>query len=331
MKYLLPIVSALTLAACGGGGSGGNNGGSVTPTAALNSSNQTVAAQDTTSTSFMPLLGTQTLTGARTQDESLLFGVARAQLDKLPGYLAGATSSSALTGAVQGQLLYCTYGGTLSVNVQDADNNGLVSAGDTITISGNNCSEPEGILNGALSFAVNSVNGSFGSNTYSAGMTMAFYDFTLSGPLFSATANGNLTLSMSASGVNTASAAVSTSYLSVSGTYGGFTRSRTLSNYSAAMNQAPHAVYGHVNSYTFNGSMTSSALASGTITFATATPFVTYGTDYYPSSGALVISGASNTRLRLTAQSNSQVWLDLDANGDGIYELETLVSWNTLM
>ncbi len=333
MKYLAVVLSSVALVACGGGGGGSYNGGPVTATAMLNSANQTVAAQDTISTSFMPLLGTQTLTGARTLDESALFGLARAQLSKLPGYLASASSNANLTGVVQGQIMYCTYAGTLTVNVYDADNNGLVSAGDTVAITGNNCVEPEGTINGTLNFAINSVNGSFGTNSYSAGMTMSFFDFSLTSPLLSATANGSLTLSITANGANTASAAVSTSSLSVSGRYGGFARSRTLSNYSAAMTQAPHAFYGHVNSYTFNGSLTSSALSSGTVTFATATPFVSYGDDYYPSSGALVITGANNTKLQLTVDSSSPlwVWLDLDANSDGIYELETLVNWNTLM
>ena len=329
MKYLALVFSSLTLVACGGGGSYGD--GSGTPGATLNSANQIIAAQDTASTAFMPLLGTQTLTGAKTQDESLLFGMARSQLNKLPGYIADAKAASTLTGVVQNRYINCLYGGTLTVAVYDPDNNGVISAGDTVTVTGNNCMEAEGTVHGTLSFGINSVTGNFGSAFYSAGMVMRFTDFSLANSLFSATANGDLNLSISSNGVHTTSVAISTPYLSVSGSYAGYLRSRTLTSYAAVMNQTPDPVYGYVNSYTLNGYLTSSALGSQTVSFATAAPFVSYGNDYYPSSGALVIIGGGNTAVRLTADTSSQVWLDLDANGDNFYELETLVNWNSLM
>jgi hypothetical protein len=186
-------------------------------------------------------------------------------------------------------------------------------------------------LNGTLSFAINSVSGNFGSSSYGAGMTMTFTDFTVSSAQFTASAIGTLTLSINVTGVNMLSAAISTPSLTVSGTYAGVTRTRTLADYSATMTQAPDVTYGYVTSTTVSGSLTSSALSSQRIAFATPVPFVTRSTDSYPSTGVMVISGASNTKLRLTALSNTEVSQELDANGDGIYESITTVSWNTLM
>jgi hypothetical protein len=53
--------------------------------------------------------------------------------------------------------------------------------------------------------------------------------------------------------------------------------------------------------------------------------------DDYPSSGVMVITGAANSQLKLTALSNTQVRQELDANGDGTYESSTTVNWNTLL
>lgn len=332
MKSVAIALSAITLAACGGGGGGGDANPVVpTPSAALNSSNQTIAAQDSASTAYLPLLGAQTLTGAQTFDEGVLFNIARKQRDKLPIYLADAKSNSALTGVVQSQTYSCTYGGTVTASVSDTDNNGDVSAGDSVTVTANNCVENEGTLTGSLVFDMNSVTGSFGSSNYSGNLTMTFNGFNVSSSQFSASANGALTLSVTASGVNSVNASVSTPSLSVSGTYAGVTRSRSLTNYSATSTRTPDSTYGYITSYTLNGTLTSSALGSQAISFATTAPFVSFSSDYYPSNGVMIISGAANSKVKVSALSNSQVKLELDANGDDAYEGSTMLDWNTLM
>lgn len=329
IRNLLAVSVVSALAACGGGGGGQTP--TVAQTAALNSANQNVAAQDAASTSSMPLLSAQTLTGAQVTDESVLFSLARAQLDKLPTYLAQAKVNSALTGAVQSQTMACRFGGSLTASVTDADNNGVVSAGDSVTITGNNCIEPEGTLTGSLSFAVNSVIGTFGASSYSGSLTMTFNGFSVTSSQFSANANGALTVSVTANGLNTGSLTVSATSLSVAGTYAGITRSRTLANYSATSTRSPNSTYGYITSYTMSGTLTSSALSSQAISFATSTPFVSRSSDYYPSSGVMVITGAANSKVKLTALSATQVKQELDANGDDIYEASVTVAWNTLM
>jgi hypothetical protein len=331
MKTLVIALSSVIMVACGGGGGGGTTLPLATPSAALNSANQTIAAQDTASTGYLPLMGAQTLTGAQTFDESVLFSIARDQLNKLPSYLADAKTHSTLTGAVQSQTYPCTNGGTVTASVSDADNNGVVSAGDSVTITGNNCVEQEGTLTGSIAFGINNVTGTFGSTSYSASITMTFNGFNVSSSQFSANANGSLSLSASESGVNNISTSVFTSSLSVTGAYAGVTRSRTLTNYTATSARTPNSTFGLVTSYTINGTLTSSALSSQSISFATTTPFVSLSSDYYPSSGVMVISGAANSKVKVSAQSNSQVKLELDANGDDAYEGSTMLDWNTLM
>jgi hypothetical protein len=67
------------------------------------------------------------------------------------------------------------------------------------------------------------------------------------------------------------------------------------------------------------------------VSFSTPTTIVRRGTDMYPYTGVLLISGASNSALRLTVLNNSQVQEELDADGNGIYESSTTLDWATLL
>ncbi|MES2877093.1 MAG: hypothetical protein V4713_01635 [Pseudomonadota bacterium] len=335
MKYLALVLSTSVLVACGGGGGGGATVSlAPTPTAALNMSNQTAAAQDTTSTAFMPIWGTRELTGAQVTDESVLFSIARDQLDKLPTYMANAQANQTLTGAVQSQTSSCPLGGSLTVSVNDADNSTLLSAGDSFTIVYSNCVLNSATLSGSLGFVFNSLSGSYqspASTNYTLGITMNYGNFTVTGSGLIASMNGSMTFAAIANGVNTLSETISTPSLTVSGTYGGLTRSRSLTGYSATVTKIPDVTYGYLKSYSMSGAVTSSALSAQAISFATSTPLVLRGTDGYPSSGVMVISGANNSKIKLTALSSTQIQQDLDANGDGSYETTSTVNWNTLL
>jgi hypothetical protein len=49
--------------------------------------------------------------------------------------------------------------------------------------------------------------------------------------------------------------------------------------------------------------------------------------DQFPSSGQIIITGASGSKARLTATSNTQYTLEVDADGDDIYEPLTIENW----
>jgi len=60
----------------------------------------------------------------------------------------------------------------------------------------------------------------------------------------------------------------------------------------------------------------------GYVTITTPTPFrVFYVSDLWPSSGVMVATGTGNTKVRLTAISNTECQIDADLDGDGDYEL----------
>lgn len=335
MKYPIILASTLAtsfLAACGGGGGDETAIPAPVATAALTSANQDSAARDASSTAFLPLFGgAQFLTGAQATDESALFKIARAQLDKLPTYLADARSNNVLVGVVKSETHNCRFGGTLTVSASDADNNNVVSAGDSVTITGNNCIESEGTISGSLSFVINNLSGVFGSSTYSAGMTMTFNGLSVANSQYSASMSGSLSLTAVANGVNSSSQTYSAPSLALSTTYAGVARSISVTAYSATATTSPNATYGYLTTFTARGALTSVALSSQTISFNTTTPLAARPNDDYPSSGVMVITGGANSQIKLTALSNTQVRQELDANGDGTFESSKTVNWNTLL
>jgi len=58
----------------------------------------------------------------------------------------------------------------------------------------------------------------------------------------------------------------------------------------------------------------------GYVTISTPTPFRIYNLDLWPSSGVMVVTGTGNTKVRLTAISNTQCQIDADLDGNNIYE-----------
>lgn len=170
-----------------------------------------------------------------------------------------------------------------------------------------------------------------GSTNYNLGVALTFSNLSVSAGQSIASINGSLSLSANKNGLYSLTETIETPSLTVSGTYAGVTRSRSLTNYSATATQTPDATYTSLTSYAINGTLTSTGLSSQTISLATPTPFVRRGLEYYPSSGVMVIKGGSNSVVRATASDKTLVLLELDANGDGAYESNKTVLWTSLM
>jgi len=318
-------------AAVGGGGGGGNDGSaSVTATAALTSANQDIAVQETVSTALMPVEFAQSfaqaLTGSQTTDESGLFKFAFAQKKKLPTYLLNASKNSTLIGAEESFTEFCAGGGSLTVSASVANANGDPSAGDSATITANNCVEDDGTINGSLGLRINSLSGDLDSDYYNVGITFSFNNLTLASPQYIVRVNGSMALAGTAEGPNNLIQTYSSPSLSVSATYDGETHTRTLSSYQVTV-----TVQYDSTSYRLRGAVTSSALSSQKVTFDTITPFIQLPSDVYASSGVLMITGAANTHIRLTAINDLQVRQELDANGDGTFEESKEVYWYSLL
>ncbi|MDH3237107.1 MAG: hypothetical protein OEM47_01045 [Deltaproteobacteria bacterium] len=65
----------------------------------------------------------------------------------------------------------------------------------------------------------------------------------------------------------------------------------------------------------------------GYVDIVTLTPFRVYGTDLYPSSGILTVTGSGGRKARLTALDNTTYGVEVDADANGTYEWSITGPW----
>ena len=66
----------------------------------------------------------------------------------------------------------------------------------------------------------------------------------------------------------------------------------------------------------------------GYVTLSTDQIFVLHDGDEWPASGILIVTGANNSKVKLTANDNVTCSVDVDADGDDAYEWTSgLMNW----
>lgn len=335
-KTAIILASAAFLVACGGGGDSSTTTTTAGPAAPISAANQEVVARDALGTSFQlfdsAASSPMASAAVATPDEGALMQLARAEMAKLPTYLANAPK---VLGAAQATVpADCANGGTFVVTANDADNSGNgVTAGDSVSIAFNNCVTGTQTANGTLGFNVDSMTGPFGSYPYAGQLTMSFGNLSLTGSGYSLSANGSVTLSTAVNGTNSISESLSAPSFTASASYAGVTRSRSLNGYVLVHDRTPVGA-SYEDSYEGGGTVTgSNTLASVTVSFITpnATRFIRRAGESYPYTGQMTLTGMNNSRLRITAVDNLNVQLEVDADGNGIYEGSNTVPWITVI
>ncbi|WP_367849095.1 hypothetical protein [Rhodoferax sp. WC2427] len=325
-----------TLVACGGGGGDSTptaGGGSAPSTAfKLTSGNYTVAAQEALSTANATqgaLVFSEVLTGAAVSGPGLPLAFARAQVPKLQDWLR--TVPQQVTGALQQYTEPCAGGGTLGVTVSDINGNRSVDAGDTVNIVATNCNINGNTANGSIGMTVNSTSGNLSGNVYGLNLGMVFGNFSASSTAGTDTLNGSLTLAVQSTGVNRVVTTLSApNNLTMAGSFGGVAYSRSLMGYSSTVTISP-ASSGYSESTIYGGTLSSNSFDAKTVVISMDTPFVRTNLQSFPAAGQVVLTGADGSRVRITAQSVTQVQIELDADGNGVYELATTRAWSSLL
>jgi hypothetical protein len=202
----------------------------------------------------------------------------------------------------------CPFGGTLSGNMNDADNNEDISAGDTITITGSNCVTESGglAINGGLTIRVNSIAFDTVGDVTNASLSMSFSNFTSAGN----TLNGAVTVSISGNTVTTA--------------YENFSNSRpgvaaSLLNFTSVISTT--------GTLAINGIITTN---DNTYTLTTTSPLI-FGSQY-PIGGTLRVTDASGGRVDLISSNVSGGFLDCDLflPGDSVRDGRISTAWSAL-
>ncbi|MBI5431011.1 MAG: hypothetical protein HY938_11230 [Nitrosomonadales bacterium] len=322
LHLVLASCSVVLLAAgCGGGGSSSGGGGTTIPTAAVQitpTNAQAVAKGAATPAQGMAKSGSKvtSVVGAVASTS----GHSRSILDiSLAEFkrIRNLHLTPAVVGAVQ--TMNCTTSGTMAFDYVDAAPAGM-GLGDSITMTFSNCVEPTGTSNGTMSFSIGSFSGGVvdpvTGNTVGtvgspivAGFTMTFNNFT---SVDSATGenmsmNGDMGFSFSDNGDTTSGTMSGNSISMTSSIDGAF----QMSGYSMTFSDTIST-----GAYSFIINMTTaSVVANGSITITTPTAFTGTGNGD-PTAGVMVITGANNSTLTLTAQPDGvQVQMVVDEDG----------------
>lgn len=329
----LSMAALLFLGACGGGGGDGSDGGTApggvnTTPLDIDASNYVAVATESLSAVGYVLETTEFITGAQVSSQSALLDFARAQALKLPRWFGAGMAVP--SGAEITETEACSGGGSLQFTINDLNGNEEPDEGESIAIVATNCVEFDSTVNGRINMQVTKMTGDPEGDVFELGVSMTLTQLSVAMAEGHAVGNGSMRIGMSMTAPMTGRMDIGFDTLSLSGTYAGEPYSRTMWQFNIAEDYAPvnHMFRGEL---VLGGTLGSSVLESKAVTLSTLQPLVTLGDDAYPSSGQILATGASGSKMRLTAQNATTVRIELDANGDGAYESMVTRLWSELM
>lgn len=327
------IALALALSACGGGGGAGDplvpgpdpNLGKLS----ITSSNYVAVAQTAVSSSLYFMDSAELLVGAQASDGKAPARFALALVERAPGWLTRRAATPVVTGAVTSVSEACTGGGRLDISIDDKNNNGNFDAGDAIAIRAVDCVESGSTTNGGIEMALTSLTGVFGSNSYSASVALRLDRLTVVTGQDIAIGNGEMRMDTRVSGPYSSNVTITVPSFTVAGTLGGVNYSNSLVGFQLTLGKAPGGTLYNV-SVSIAGTLSGSMIDSKQISVETIAPLLRNWSAVDPSTGQLLIKGAASSQLRITAQAGGMALLELDADGNGVYEASTTRRWSDL-
>jgi hypothetical protein len=331
------LLGSIWLSGCGGGGGGGatitsspTGVGYDGPTEPVAMSDQAAAepiAAATIATAINLDLGTLPALQATDNAPSLLdlADITKGMIKRSQS-LAATADGAALAGVTQSDTFDCGASGTVTVT-QTAADPAAATPGDTITLVFNSCNDGFGYV----------TSGSFGmvllvyTDSFNMSVKVNYGNFkqtsTSSSDYF--LLNGGFTMALSE---NTSTSedviAITGDALLAEESFGGVVSQEALSQFSLVDSYNwSNDTFATDRDFTFY-----STDIGGSLTVETTTPFVIASGNAYPSAGQLVITGAGNAKVRVTAQSDAtNVFIEYDvAPADGTYESNQTVTWSYL-
>lgn len=310
------------LAACGGGG-GGSNAAPPATLATITTTNAPDIAGAVMAAALEggDLGGFAGLAGPITSAPST---VLLTKVGSIPVGQAKSMLEESQIGTFQAPIdlppVDCASSGTYSLTGNLA-NTGTLTAGDMITFDYDMCNDGLVVIDGTMAMSITSFSGDFVSGTFSFGVTVQLTGFTVTEGGQSATANGDISMTLAASPTGSSSLTISSSSLDL-GAAGG---THTLSDYT--VEQTTDDITG---AYTLDvsGSLTSSAF-SGRVDFETTVVLEGVGSGL-AFVGEVVITGAQSSTIRVTILGSSMIRLEIDTDGDGTPDQIVDTTWDEL-
>jgi len=318
------LCSSLVLG-CGGGGGGsgvGNSTGALVPLASSNGATAGDVAVDAVLRAVGP---TQDASGwlkpgADAPATVAGFSPARwavAQLVAAREQVASAVAAGKpATQAVINDGGPCPSGGSVSLTHDDADNDQQVSTGDTVRLSFSGCNVFGISIQGQVLLDSIVANGAPFAD-FSGSLRVTF-DLHLGDDQDFLALDGTLSLSVLDDGT-VASLSISTPSLTIQGNSQATTLTDLSISYAENMFTGGYAWSG-------SGTVTDSRLG-GSVAFSTLQAFTGQESSEHPSSGAMLITGANGSKVRITVMGPDAVRVEIDADNDGTYEDSSTTTW----
>jgi hypothetical protein len=218
----------------------------------------------------------------------------------------------------------CDGGGTVTNSGDIADQDTFtLSPGDFFAVVFDMCNDGLGtVTDGRLDYVIDAFNGDIlFSGLYDLTMTLTLGNFQVATAADVLTSNGDVTVTLNTLNAPAVSASISGTSLTVDGN----ASSETQTNFSSVQT-LDASVSPSPFSMTSSGTLDSTQL-SGVVNYSTPTPLQGFDSDY-PSSGQFLVAGDNSSTL-LTAEGDT-VLIEIDADGDGIYEDTINTTWAEL-
>jgi hypothetical protein len=339
MKSLKSLIGSLAtlllIAACGGGGGGGGGGVTLLPGLSITQLNAPTIASET--------MGSVDAVQGTTQGTGFITGVAVSGgsasgsdfnlqdfvLDQLASALAVGNSQGGIGGITVSDSVPCSIG-RIDFTVTIADSTGTyLTAGDRIALNFVGCDEAGVLMNGGFTMVINAItpfyDPSLPPSAFTLDVSVDMNGFSVDDGIIDFSADGDMTMAFDVNG-NAISLTLSGNGITV--TDGVITETLAGYSYSFIVDDSTGDF-----SASLNGTI-SSSLFNGTVSFQTTSAFT--GNDFLaggnPTAGSILFTtDVDNSSAILTAQSDgSTVVIDVDEDGNGIYEIQIVTDWATI-
>lgn len=221
----------------------------------------------------------------------------------------------------------CLNSGTVSISIDVVDPlvlaTGVLSVGDNFLVVYDNCDDgADEVIDGTIDLTVSAFEGDIFGGVYDMSMTMIITTLQVTTPTDVLSTNGNATARLNLLNRPYAEATVSGSsmtmdYNSKSDTLSDFSSMQTV---DAGPAEPPYTMV-------TEGTLTTTRLA-GPVVYSTPLMFAGLGSNY-PYTGEFLVVG-ENSSIRLVADNDVDVHIDIDSNGDTVIDETIVTNWAEL-
>ncbi|MCC7258788.1 MAG: hypothetical protein IT486_10505 [Gammaproteobacteria bacterium] len=320
----LTTFTVALLAGCGGGGGGSNFSSTPAQAVAITQAN----AADVTSTTLTAVDGAAWLSDFGLY---LAFGLI-APLDEA-AMMASAAGNGSGPGArlVETATLECLVAGDVVIT-SDIETAGTLTPNDTIELDFDNCNDGDGvIIDGELDLRVEVFSGDLGSGFFLLETETTLDRLLLTADGESLRLDGEVELDMDTRADDLLAVAVAGSSLDVVVNGEASTLTDFQLTVDSDITNPDDWVYTKAGSGTLTAEALGSSQADGKVTFETIDPLVERDSAEFPLEGQFEILGANNSSVLVSDTADDEVYLDVDADGNGQYEATITTTWTALL